>query len=622
MRFMRSILSSIIFLGVPALTAADPVLDFTRDVRPVLEKHCFGCHGPEKGKGGVRLHEFTDTKSLFRDPKLWEKVVESMRDEAMPPDDKPQPAADERTRIVDWIEHTLNNPTDEMVPKDPGRTFLHRLSKREYENTIRDLLGVNSHPASDFPPDGGGGGGFDNNSATLFIPPVLVEKYLAAATRVLAEARPERLFTVRPGDQLPKAAAARKVIEDFITRAFRRPVEQVETDRFVRLYSEADSRGEKWEDAIKAALRAVLVSPNFLFRMEVPRTAEAHMLNDYELASRLSYFLWSTMPDTELLHLAGENKLHEPAILEAEVKRMLQDPKARDFAENFAGQWLRVHELETSAQPDPGRFPEFTNELRDAMLAEPIEFFYALLRENLSLLKVLDSDFTYANERLAKHYGIDGVTGNEFKRVALNDRNRGGVLTMGAVLTITSYPRRTSPVLRGKWVLEEILGTPPPPPPPLIKSLPSNDRVRDGLTFRQQLEKHRKDPNCAGCHQRLDPLGFGLENFDAIGRWRTTIADQPVESGGQMVSGETFNGPVELRQLLLKRKDLYARNVTERMFAYALNRGLEAYDMPLVKQTVKKLAENDYRIGVLVLEVVKSYPFQYRRGAAPLVSQN
>jgi hypothetical protein len=367
--------------SVPTLAVAMSALDFTKDVRPVLEKHCFGCHGAEKGKGGVRLHEFTDTKSLFRDPKLWGKVVESLRDEAMPPDDKPQPAADERTRIVEWIEHTLDNPTDEMVPKDPARAFLHRLSKREYDNTVRDLLGITSHPASEFPPDGGAGGGFDNNSATLFIPPVLVEKYLAVATQVLAEAKPERVFIVRPGDDLSKEAAARKVIEDFAGRAFRRPVEREESDRFIRLYGEADSQGEKWEDAVKAALRVVLISPNFLFRMEMPRAAEAHQVNDYELASRLSYFLWSTMPDAELLRVSGEDKLHEPAVLEAQVKRMLQDPKARDFAENFAGQWLRVHELETSAQPDAKRFPDYTNELRDAMLAEPIEFFHAAARE-------------------------------------------------------------------------------------------------------------------------------------------------------------------------------------------------------------------------------------------------
>jgi hypothetical protein len=328
------------------------------------------------------------------------------------------------------------------------------------------------------------------------------------------------------------------------------------------------------------------------------------------------------MPDAELLRVAADRKLHEPPVLEAQIKRMLQDPKVRDFAENFAGQWLRVHELETSAQPDSRRFPEYTNELREAMVAEPVEFFRALLRENGSLLDVLDCDYTFVNETLAKHYGIEGVSGKEFRRVMLKDRNRGGVLTMGAVLTITSYPRRTSPVLRGKWVLEEVLGTPPPPPPPLIQSLPSSDRVRDGLTFRQQLEKHRQDPNCAGCHQRLDPLGFGLENFDAVGRWRTTIADQPVDASGQMVSGEKFNGPVELRQLLLKRKDLYARNVTEKMFAYALNRGLEPYDIPIVKHTVKKLSENEYRIGVLVQEIVQSYPFRYRRGASPLVSQH
>lgn len=619
---MRRFTANILIFAIPAIAAADPALDFGQDVRPLLEKHCYKCHGAEKSKGGVRLHEFTDAKSLFRDPKLWEKVVESMRDEAMPPDDKPQPAPEERSRIVEWIEHTLDNPSDDAVPKDPGRPFLHRLSKREYDNTMRDLLGVTSKPADDFPPDGGGGGGFDNNSATLFIPPVLVEKYLTAATRVLNEAKPDQIFVVRPSDQLSKDDTARKVIEDFTSRAFRRPIEADETDRFHRLYSEAAARGESWEDAVKGALRAVLVSPNFLFRMEVPRSAETHTVSDYELASRLSYFLWSSLPDAELFRLAGEKKLHEPDVLEGQVKRMLQDPKARDFAENFAGQWLRVHELETSAQPDSKRFPEYTKELRESMLAEPIEFFHALLRDNESLLNVLDSDYTYANATLATHYGIEGVTGNEFRRVRLTDRNRGGMLTMAAVLTITSYPRRTSPVLRGKWVLEEVLGTPPPPPPPLVQSLPSSDRVRDGLTFRQQLEKHRQDPNCAGCHQRLDPLGFGLENFDAIGRWRTTIGDQPVDASGQMVSGEKFNGPAELRQMLLKRKDLYVRNITEKMFAYALNRGLESYDMSIVKKTVKKLSENDYRIGVLVQEIVKSYPFQYRRGTSQLVSQN
>ncbi|HET6407854.1 MAG TPA: DUF1592 domain-containing protein, partial [Chthoniobacteraceae bacterium] len=352
---MRNHLAHFIFLALPVVGLAEPALDFGKDVRPLIEKHCFGCHGAEKGKGGVRLHEFTDTKSLFRDPKLWEKVIESMRDEAMPPDDKPQPPADERARVVDWIEHALDNPADDFVPKDPGRPFLHRLSKREYNNTVRDLLGVTSKPADDFPPDAGGGGGFDNNSATLFIPPVLVEKYLASATRMLAEARPELIFTARPGDQISNGDAARKAIEEFAARAFRRPLESGEADRFVQLYTQAESRGDPWEKAVKSALRAVLVSPSFLFRMEVPHSTEAHLVSDFEMASRLSYFLWSSMPDAELLRLAAGKKLHDPAVLDAQVQRMLRDPRARDFAENFAGQWLRVHELETSAQPDAKR---------------------------------------------------------------------------------------------------------------------------------------------------------------------------------------------------------------------------------------------------------------------------
>ena len=595
--------------------------DFTQEIRPLLETYCFKCHGAQKAKGGVKLHEAADLAGIYRDAGTWDRALAELRDEAMPPDDKPQPSADERKRLVAWLDQVLNDPDPNALPRDPGRPFLHRLSRLEYNNTVRDLLGVDTRPADEFPPDGGGGGGFDNNSATLFVPPVLVEKYLGTAAKVLASAKPESVFTAHPGDAISKPDAARKCIADFATRAFRRPAEPDEIDAMMHLFAQADQRGESFDDAVKFALRAALVSPHFLFRMEPPRGAEPQPVNDYELASRLSYFLWSSMPDAELFRLAGEGKLHEPATLEAQSRRMLQDAKARAFAENFAGQWLRVNELKTFAQPDPRKFPEYTPALRDALLAEPIEFFHALLREGGSLLRVLDADYTYANETLAKHYGLEGVSGEALQRVALKDRNRGGVLTMGAVLTLTSYPRRTSPVLRGKWVLDQILGTPPPPPPAMIKSLPPDDRVHDGRTFRQQLEKHRTDPNCAGCHQRLDPLGFGFENFDAIGRWRTTIADQPVDASGELVGGEKFEGPAELKTLLLARKDIFARNVSAKMFAYALNRGLESYDVPTVRRAVKTLAQSDYRIDTLILEIVKSYPFQYRRGTVPLAGR-
>jgi hypothetical protein len=608
----------LVFLLLALPARAD---DFAQDIRPLLETYCFKCHSAEKAKGEVRLHETPDLAAIYRNPQTWDRVLIELRDSAMPPDDKPQPTPEERERLIGWLDRALNDPDPNALPRDPGRPFLHRLSKLEYNNTMRDLLGVDSHPAEHFPPDGGGGGGFDNNSATLFIPPVLVEKYLGAAAIVLSSARPERIFISRPTDAVSKVDAARKCVADFSMRAFRRPVENEEVDALLSLFSQADARGEPFEDAVKFALRAVLVSPHFLFRVEQPRGAEPQPVNDYELASRLSYFLWSSMPDDELFHLASEARLHEPATLESQVRRMLQDGKAHSLAENFAGQWLRVHELKTSAQPDPGKFPEYTPALRDALFAEPIEFFHALVREDGSLLRVLDADYTYANEAIAKHYGLEGVNGEAFQRVVFKDHNRGGLLTMGAVLTLTSYPRRTSPVLRGKWVLEQILGTPAPPPPPLIKSLPPDDHPRKGQTLRQQLEQHRTDPNCAGCHKRLDPLGFGLENFDAIGRWRTKIADQPVDASGEMVNGDKFNGPAEFKIQLLARKDVFARNVCEKMFAYALNRGLEPYDMPIVRHAGKVLAQADYRIDTLILEIVKSYPFQYRRGTAPLASQ-
>ena len=601
----------------------EAALDFASEIRPLVESYCFKCHGEKRAKADLRLDESADLAGVYQHVQAWDKALAELTAENMPPDDKPQPTPEEREKMMSWLRQTLNDPAPDALPPDPGRPFLHRLSHTEYNHTIRDLLGVTSNPVRDFPPDGGGGGGFDNNSATLFIPPILMEKYLSASAAILAEAQPERFISTRPGDAVSKADAGRQSITDFVARAFRRPIEPHELDQLTSLFARLDGEGLAFDDSMRGTLRAVLVSPNFLFRVERPNGTEPQPISDYELASRLSYFLWSSMPDDELFQLASENKLHDPATLEAQVKRMLRDPKARALAENFAGQWLRVHELDSSANPDPGKFPEYSPELRADMIAEPIEFFHALLREDGSLLDLIDSDYTWLNERLARHYGIEtSVEGENFRRVSLPDHHRGGVMTMGAVLTLTSYPQRTSPVLRGKWILEEILGSPPPPPPSMIKSLPTNDRVRDGLTFRQQLEQHRKDANCAGCHSRLDPPGFGLENFDPIGRWRTEIAGQPADASGEMATGEKFNGPIELKKVLLQRKDEFLRNVASRMYAYALNRGLEYYDVPIVRRSVRSIAQNDYRASALIMEIVRSYPFQHRRGTEPTTAQN
>jgi hypothetical protein len=501
-----------------------------------------------------------------------------------------------------------------LLEKNPGRVLIHRLSRAEYNNTVRDLFGVNSHPADQFPADGGGGGGFDNNADTLFIPPILMERYLSVAGEVLRDAPKERIFFLKPSKKLAPRDAARKTLSFFASRGFRRPVEPVELTNLVRLYDHSITKGLKHEGALRYALKAVLISPSFLFRVERDQpTPEPYLLNDYELASRLSYFLWSSMPDDELFKLAGAKRLHDPQVLDAQVTRMLKDPKADAFADSFVSQWLRIRELQTTAQPDPRRFPTYTPTLRDAMYQETVQFFGSVLRENTSLLKLLDADYTYLNEELARHYGVEGVKGPEMRRVALTDKNRGGVLTMGSVLTITSYPQRTSPVLRGKWVLEEVLGAPIPPPPPNAGGLPADDAPKAGQTFRQRLELHRTKPECASCHSRMDPIGFGLENFDVVGRWRTKIGSEAVDASAQLPTGEKFQGASELKTLILARKEEFARNLTEKMLAYSLGRGLEPYDIPTVRRITKTLADDGYRSSTLVREIVKSYPFQYRK---------
>lgn len=587
---------------------------FARDVRPLLDQYCISCHGPKKAKGGVNFVAFTNTVSVYRDHRLWDKAIEKLRANEMPPEGKPQPTPEQRTNLVLWIDKSLHDLDDGRIAKDPGRVLIHRLSRTEYNFTIRDLLGVDSHPADKFPSEGGGGGGFDNNADTLFIPPILMEKYLEAAVDVLDEAGHDKIFLTHKSSLSSERSAARKIIEHFALRGFRRPPKPDEIDRLLAHYDHARKSGAAHEPAVKSALAGILISPNFLFRVEQDQpTPQPYRINDFELASRLSYFLWSSMPDEELFKLASENRLHDAKVLDRQVQRMLLDPKAGALADNFAGQWLRVRELKSAAQPDSDRFPTYTPALRDAMYQEVIQFFDSIIREDRSLLQILSANYTFLNADLAKNYGIDGVTNSSLQHVELKDENRGGVLSMAAVLTLTSYPLRTSPVLRGKWVLEQILGTPPPPPPPLVTSLPHDDKPVDGLTLRQRLEKHRSDAACAGCHKSMDPLGFGLENFDAIGRWRTTIADQPVDASGDLPDGAKFTGPAELKKVLLNRKDDFIRNLTEKMLAFALGRGLDYYDVSTVKQISKTLAQQKYRSSVLISEVVRSYPFQFRR---------
>jgi len=413
---------------------------------------------------------------------------------------------------------------------------------------------------------------------------------------------------------------SRKIVANLAQRAYRRPVTSPEVDKLVNLVGLAPQRGDSFEEGLGLALQAMLVSPHFLFRIEKDPAAaraasaeNAHSINQYELASRLSYFLWSSMPDEELLRCAEQGRLRQEAVLTAQVRRMLKDAKSQALVENFGGQWLELRRLE-SVKPDRQRYPEFDEYLRHSMRRETEMFFESIIREDRPITDFIDGKYTFLNERLAQFYNIRSVKGPEFRRVDLTgNQERSGVLTQASVLTVSSYATRTSPVLRGKWILENLLNTPPPPPPPDVPNL-DEAKVNSSALMRQQLEEHRKNVTCASCHVRMDPLGFGLENFDAIGAWRTRDGRTPIDASGVLPDGRSFKGPDELKAILRADRDAFAECLTEKMLTYAVGRGLERYDKPTVKQIAGRVAASDYRFSSLVLEIVKSLPFQMRRG--------
>jgi hypothetical protein len=734
--------------------------DFAKDVVPFLAKNCFACHGNGKKRGDVALDGYKSIEAVQEDRDLWESVLEMVRSGQMPPKNaKTVPSVAEVELAVRALDDVLAQ-FDCTGPRNAGRVTLRRLNRNEYNNTIRDLVGVDFKPAADFPNDDVGYG-FDNIGDVLSLSPLLFERYLSAAEAILEQAiliedppkpvknrlgrlrvafgagesrpgglavlralgsaaaetffeegdytirieasarltddeplraafridgetikefevkadgsspetielnyriktgshriaivflnpskrdgededkekkdAPKRELSIRgvvfdgpynpPATVFPEShkrlmahrsglsprEAAREIVTRFATAAFRRPVKPEEVERCLHLYDQAEKEGERFENCIKMALERVLISPQFLFRVELdPPGAEpgvSYLITEYELASRLSYFLWSSMPDDELFTLAGKGELRKNLV--PQVKRMLQDPKSAAFVQNFSGQWLTTRKL-AYVSPDTKEFPTFTEDLRAAMVRETELFFEAILREDRSILDFLDADFSFVNEPLAKHYGIKGVKGKVFQRVKLPP-NRGGILTQASILTLTSNPTRTSPVKRGKWVLDQVLGTPPPPPPPDVPSLPEEKQLTG--TLRQVMEQHRENVLCASCHQRMDPIGFAFENYDAIGAWRDKDGEFPIDPSGVLPGGQSFRGPAELKAILRGKKELFAHCLTEMMLTYAMGRGLEYYDKCAVDAILKALDENNDRFSTLVVEVIKSEPFQMR----------
>jgi mono/diheme cytochrome c family protein len=432
----------------------------------------------------------------------------------------------------------------------------------------------------------------------------------------------QRLFVCHPSANADESSCATKILTNLARHAYRRPVTAADVDAPMSFYRKSRQNGGTFDDGIRVGVARILSSPNFLYRIEKDppdaRVGVAHPVTDIELASRLSFFLWSSIPDDKLLDLAAAGKLREPGALTAQVQRMLADERSDALVENFTGQWLQLRNLEAKVSPDLILFPEFDDNTRKAFRKETELFFGYILRDDRSTLDLLNADYTFVDERLARHYGIPDVYGPQFRRVKLTDANRRGLLGQGSILAMTSVATRTSPVYRGKYVLSTFLDTPPPPAPPNVPTLEESNKNASNAskgpkTVRAQLELHRSNPVCASCHRVIDPAGFALENFDAVGKWRNTGPDgSPLDVAGTLADGRPINGPKELREAIASRPDAFVTVVTEKMLIYALGRGLEPSDMPVVRRIVKKAAQNDYRLSSIVSGIIESAPFQMR----------
>ena len=669
--------------------------EFRAHIRPVLETYCFDCHGDGAKKGNVAFDSLKTDQDILGNTDLWWKAMKNVRAGMMPPAKKKQPSPEQKQAITQWIKASVFH-VDPANP-DPGRVTVRRLNRVEYQNTIKDLMGIKYNTQTEFPPDDTGFG-FDTISDVLTLPPMLLEKYMIAAETIVAQAVPEnkeqekdadkdkakekneakakayaRFFPNEiPTDAKGRRAYTRVILGDFAHKAFRRPVDEKTVNRLASLAEEYYSKpGKTVEEGIGQAMVAVLASPRFLFREEEteakPSGGGYPLVDEYSLASRLSYFLWSTMPDEELMHLADEGRLRQN--LSAQLARMLTDKRSKGLVDNFTGQWLRARDMddvqiesrdvlkrERGINPemeklrrrfteleDKGedqlspeekeekksiaetffkRFqaplrPGLNGDLRRDMRHETQEVFSYVLHEDHSLLELVDSDYTFLNQRLAEQYGITNVTGDDMRRVTLpSDSPRGGVLTEGTVLVVTSNPTRTSPVKRGLFVLDCILGTPPPPPP---ANIPPLEDAAKGLTnetpsLRQTLAAHRANALCASCHNRMDPLGLAMENFDALGVWRGSEFKEPIDATGTLLTGENFSNFKELKHILAQKhaEDFY-RTLTEKMLTYALGRGLDYYDVETVDQIVSRIEKSNGRASALLSGIVESAPFQKSR---------
>ena len=601
-----------------AALQADAQKSFQDSVTPFVKTYCIRCHGQDRQKGGINFQPALSNAGDATIAKRWKQAAANVKAHDMPPTDaKKQPTDTERQAFLNGIAQIKF-----LSQKDPGLFVLRRLTKVEYGNTLHDLFGVDRAIARELPDEVIGEGYLNTLS------PLQSEQYLSIANEVLDQILPagaatpnsaqRRWLGPAPRSGADLRVAARPVAGSLARKAYRRPPSDAELDVLLGVFDLGRTNGLAYNDALRLMAKAVLVSPQFLFitpHGEGQPVGGIVRLDDHQLASRLSYLLWSTMPDAELSGLADRGKLHDPAVLRLQVKRLLKDPRSRALFDGFGAQWLGLASLEGKTF-DTVKFPQMNAEMRLAMYDEARLFFDSIVRENRSVVRFVDSDYTFLNRTLAPIYGLENtVTGSKMRRVKLTDPNRGGVLGMPGVLATTSFPNRTSPVKRGVWVLEQVLGEKVPPPPPNVPALEKQDQKTVAhLTLRQRTELHRTEAVCANCHKILDPIGFGLENFDAIGRWR--VRDDTggaIEAAGELPGGKRFSAPKDLKAIIAAKPNELARNFTEKFLAYALCRQLEGYDEIVVDHLMETAAKEGYRLQTLITEIATSYPFTHRR---------
>ena len=585
---------------------AGVTFEYDTDVVRTLEAYCFDCHDSGTAKGDLDLEQALLDKPLVRNRLLWENVNERIRSGDMPPRKKPQPSEAERLRLRAWLRQEIEQFPYEKV-RNPGYLQARRLTREEYNRTIRDLIGLDLRPADQFPVDFSGSSGFSNSSNTLFLATAHLDRYLTSAELVIDTVRED----AAAWGALKGKDGFKRSLRKFVRLAYRRKATAGEFDEVVRQFENARAGGESEDDALAAVFKLVLVSPHFLLRVEEGgQSGKDEAVSPVDLASRLSYFIWASAPDEELLMAADTGRLGQTAVRERQVARMLANPRSLALGEIFAGEWLGTHNVGPRIRKDPIDNPWCTESLMKAMREETARFVHSLIIENAPVVRLIDARYTFLNEELARFYRIPGVKGEEMRRVPLETSRRGGLLGHASVLAATSFPDRTSPVVRGTWILSTLLGTPPPPPPPNVPEIDVDERGREGVrNLRQQLERHRQSARCAGCHSRIDPLGFALENYAEFGQWRGGVDNQ-----GMLPNGARFRGPEGLKIALREwRLDDLGTQVIRKMLAYALGRQLEYYDEATVRRIAAALKPTGYPMGEMLKEITGSIPFTMRR---------